>query len=152
MGCRRSFHFMKEKCILSSVCQVILELCVNSKRASACVQKSSSSALVPRYRSNLIGTVALADEKSLGLEKPHICSKSWPYQQTPTSHITHGCCLPKSQSQDAKHKYFAMTHSHRDLRFACLASIDDVDLDLQTTISSHSLCRQPPQLRILHSI
>jgi len=51
---------------------------MNSKRASACVQKSPSSALVPRYRSNLIGTAALADEKSPGLENPTSVQKVGP--------------------------------------------------------------------------
>src|SRR5271156_3944221 len=55
-GLHEIFPLYEEKCILSSDCQVILELCMNSKRASACVQKSSSSASVPRCRSNLIRT------------------------------------------------------------------------------------------------
>jgi hypothetical protein len=62
-------------------------------------------------------------------------------------------CLSKAKSQDAKRKRLAMTHSHRDLQFACLGFIDDVDLGLQTTtISSHSFYWQPPQLGILYSI
>src|SRR5277367_889468 len=57
------------------------------------------------------------------------------------------CCLSKAKVGTPSTKYFAMTHSHRDLRFACLGSIDDVDLDLRTTISSHSFCWQPPSIK-----